>query len=88
MRLLKSTLGVFGVAATGLIVLPPLLRCAGWILCLSLCGMAAEMFELGPLAALLKNAQGVVKTLVGVLSACALFLIIATTIVTMAGGGT
>lgn len=88
LRLLKSTLGVFGVAATGLIVLPPLLRCAGWILCLSLCGMAAEMFELGPLAALLKNAQGVVKTLVGVLSACALFLIIATTIVTMAGGGT
>lgn len=86
LKLLKSTLGVFGIGATGLIVLPPLLQCAGWSICLSVCGMAAEMFELGPLAALLKNAQGVVKTLIGVLASCALFLIIATTIVTTAGG--
>ena len=67
LQLLKSTLGGFGILATALIALPPLLECALWSLTLSLCSM------------------GVLKTLMGVLAACSLFMIIATTIVTMAG---
>lgn len=85
LSLLKSTLGGFGILATALIVLPPLLECAVWSLCLSLCGMAAEMFSLTQLGGILKSAQSVAKTLIGVLASCALFMIIATTIVTMAG---
>ena len=87
LSLLKSTLGGFGILATALIVLPPLLECALWSLSLSLCTMMAEMFSLSSLSALFKAAQGVLKTLMGVLAACSLFMIIATTIVTMAGGG-
>lgn len=87
LRLLKSTLGGFGILATALIVLPPLLECALWSLSLSLCTMMADMFSLSSLSSLFKAAQGVLKTLMGVLAACSLFMIIATTIVTMAGGG-
>lgn len=86
LALLKSTLGGFGILATALIVLPPLLECAVWSLTLSVCGMAAEMFSLTPITAILKAAHAVVKTLIGVLAACALFMIVATTIVTVAGG--
>ncbi|HIZ19881.1 MAG TPA: stage III sporulation protein AE [Firmicutes bacterium] len=85
LQLLKSTLGGFGILATALIALPPLLECALWSLTLSLCSMAADIFSLGSLSSLFKAAQGVLKTLMGVLAACSLFMIIATTIVTMAG---
>lgn len=87
LQLLKSTLGGFGILSTALIILPPLLECALWSLSLSVCSMMAEMFALSSLSVLFKTAQGVLKTLMGVLAACSLFMIIATTIVTMAGGG-
>ena len=87
LRLLKSTLGAFGILATALIVLPPLLECILWSLSLAVCSMVAEVFSLGSLSALFKTAQGVLKTLMGVLAACSLFMIVATPIVTMAGGG-
>ena len=83
LHLLKSTLGGFGILATALIVLPPLLECVAWTLGLSLCVMASEMFGLTTLTTLLKAAQSVVKTLIGVLAACAMFLIVSTAIVTM-----
>lgn len=83
----QTTLGGFGILATALIVLPPLLECVAWSLCLSLCVMAAEMFGLETLPSLLKTAQSVVKTLIGVLAFCSLFMIVATTIVTMAAPG-
>ena len=87
LSLLKSTLGGFGILTTVLIAAPPILECVLWSLGLSLCNMAAELFGLGPISAVLKTAQSVVKTLIGVMAACALFMIIATTIVTKAGGG-
>lgn len=83
LHLLKSTLGGFGILATALIVLPPLLECVAWTLGLSLCVMASEMFGLTTLTTLLKAAQSVVKTLIGVLASCAMFLIVSTAIVTM-----
>ncbi len=65
---------------------PPLIQCAVWSLGLALCGAAAELFSLGEIGSLLRAAQTVVKTLVAVLAACSLFMIIATAIVTTAGG--
>lgn len=84
--LLKSTVGGFGMLATALIVLPPLLQCAVWSLGLALCTAAAELFGLGQISALLRSAQAVVKTLIAVLAACSLFMIVATAVVTAAGG--
>lgn len=88
LNLLKSTLGGFGILTTALIVLPPLLECIVWLLTLSFCSMVAEMFSLDSVASLFKTAQGVIKTLIAVLAACSMFMIVATTIVTVAGGGT
>lgn len=84
--LLKSTVGGFGMLATALIVLPPLLQCAVWSLGLALCTAAAELFGLGQISALLRSAEAVVKTLIAVLAACSLFMIVATAVVTAAGG--
>lgn len=85
--LLKTTLGAFGMLATALIVLPPLLECALWMLCLSLGGMAAELFGLKTMGGLLGAVKSAMGTLIGVLACCGLFLIIATSIVTMTGRG-
>lgn len=87
LSLLKSTLGGFGILATALIILPPLIRCALWALLLSLCNIAAELFALETVSGMLKVAAGVVKTMIGILSSCGLFMIVATTIVTKAGTG-
>ncbi|MGI6265391.1 MAG: stage III sporulation protein AE, partial [Acutalibacteraceae bacterium] len=86
---LRATAGAVGVAATGLIVLPPLAECVGWALTLGICGTAAEMLALPSLSGLLKAAQGVIKALIAALLCCGLFLIVATTLVTLAksGGG-
>lgn len=85
LSLLRTTMGGIGILVTAIIVLPPLFECILWAFCLSLCSMAAEMFALPLLGGLLRSAQNVIKTLIGVLAACSLFLIIATTIVTVAG---
>lgn len=87
LSLLKSTVGGFGILATALIVLPPILECIVWTMGLSVCSMASDMFGLGQISGVLKAAQTVVKTLIGVLAACSLFMIVATTIVTKMGTG-
>lgn len=86
LRLLRSTLGVFGIFAAAALVLPSLCRCILWSVALVLCRMAAEVLEVKPVVALLNAAGSVVKTLIGVLAACGLFMIVTTTVVTAAGG--
>ncbi len=80
---LRSTVGCFGIGACVLIVLPPLLSCLLWNLCLSVCRMSGEMFELRSLTAVLSAAQTVLKCLIAVLLAGALFTIVAVTVITL-----
>ncbi len=87
LQLLRSTVGGFGALATVLIVLPPLLQCIGWCVTLWLCRTATELFELKPMTDILDAARSTVKCLIGVLSACGSFLVVAVTIVTAATGG-
>ena len=84
--LLKSTLGGFGMLSAALIVIPAHRECALWLVLLSFCTMTAEMFSLSSVAALFKAAQGVLKLMIGVLAACSMFMIVAITVVTLAGG--
>lgn len=84
---LRSSLGVLGIGACVLMILPPLLSCVVWDMGLSLCGMGAEMFESDALASLLKSAKSVVKCLIAILLAGAMFAVVATTVVTMAVKG-
>lgn len=80
---LRSTVGCFGIGACALLVLPPLLSCLVWNVCLAGCRMSAEMFELQPLVAVIQTAQTVLKCLIAVLLAGALFTVIAVTVVTV-----
>ena len=81
LNLLKSTLGGLGIIVTALTVLPPLAECILWLLTLSVCTMMSETFSLNTAAALFKAAQSVLRLLIAVLTICAVFMIIATSIV-------
>lgn len=87
LQLLRSTVGGFGLLATVLIVLPPLCSCCGWSVLLAVCHTAADMLELSALPAVLEAARSTVRSLIGVLCACASLLIVAVTVVTKAAGG-
>ena len=84
---LRSTTGVFGIGACVAIVLPPLLSCGVWSLGLNFCRTCSDMFELQSLSTLLRTIQSVIKCLIGVLFAGALFAIIAVTVVSTSAGG-
>ena len=86
LQLLRTTLGGFGVAATALIVLPPLLRCLGFSLLLSVCRTAADVFELRVITDVLTASRSAVRNLIGVLCASGAFLIIAVAVVSTAAG--
>lgn len=81
---LKTTLGGLGVIVTGTMLLPPLIECGWWALLLSLCAAVSEALSFSALTGLLRLCADVVKTLVGLLVCCGLFLIIAVTVVTLA----
>ncbi len=84
-RLLRSTLGMFGVLAAAAMVLPPFFSCLSWSLALGLCGNAAEMLGVTAVADILRRVQTVVRVLMGLLSVCAVLLIITTALVTFVG---
>lgn len=83
--LLRSTVGSFGVVSTLLIVLPPLLSCVGWSLCLSLGGNAAALFKLDALEKLCRCIGGAVRVLIAVLAVLGLMMIVSTSVVAFAG---
>lgn len=87
LQLLRTTVGGFGVIATAMIVLPPLVRCIGWSMLLGLCRAASDLFSLTAMTDVLDAARGTVRCLIGVLCASGSFLIVAVTVVTRATVG-
>ena len=85
LRILRTSLGAFGVAATGVLILPSLLACGWWILLLNLCASASDVLGFAALSRMLRTSAGAIRTMTAVLICCGLFLIIAT-VVTLAGG--
>ncbi len=84
-HLLRSTLGMFGVLAAAALVLPPFFLCFSWSLALGLCRAAADMLGVPSVSGVLGTVQTVVKVLMGMLGACALLLVVSTTLVTLSG---
>ncbi len=84
---LRGTVGGFGVLAMLLIVLPTWAECVVWSWMLFLVKTAAAMLGYGDVEAVIGTVHGVVKTLIGVLSASALFMIVSLTVMTVTGGG-
>ena len=82
----RSTVGVFGIAAVAMMLLPPILACAGWNLMLSLSGYAAEVFSMDTVACLTRSVGTVLKTLSALMVMCGVFLIVAITVLMKVGG--
>ena len=87
LQLLRSTVGCFGVIATAVIVLPPLLSCIVWNVALNISETAADMFGLSSFSELLKTARGIVRCLIGILCVSGLLLTVSLTVITIALGG-
>lgn len=87
LHLLRSTMGCFGIAATLIIILPPLLSCVLWNVLLSIGEMASDLFGLQSFSELLKTAHGITRCLVGVLCVSGLLLTVSLTVVSIAAGG-
>ncbi len=83
--LLRSTVGVFGVVATAVIILPPMVSCIGWSVCLSLGGNASALFKLDALEKLCRCIGGAVRVLIAVLAVLGLIMIVSTSVVAFAG---
>ncbi len=85
--LLRSTLGCFGLVATVLIVLPPLVSCVMWNVLLWIAGGAATLFRLNAVEKLCKSVAGGIKVMIGILALFSLLMIISTAVVIFAGRG-
>ncbi len=84
---LRTTLGGIGILVTGVMLLPPLIRCGLWALLLSLCAAVADTLAFPTLSGVLRLSADVVKTLSGILVCSGLFLVISLTIVSLAANG-
>ena len=83
--LLRSTVGAFGVAAVVMTVLPPLVSCVCWNLCLHIGATAAGVFRLGALEKLCRTVSGAVRVLIAVLAVMAVLMLISTSVIVHTG---
>ncbi len=80
-EVVRTTVGGFGVVTTFLLVLPSLVQCVCWQICLWICGVAADAFHIKVLSDLFGNIRQTTKTMIALLSVCTLFMLVATVIV-------
>ncbi len=85
--LLRSTVGAFGVVATLVTVVPPLVSCICWSVSLSLAGTAAALFRLPHVERLCRVAGGAVRVMIGLLAVFALLMLVSTTVVVFTSKG-
>lgn len=85
MKLLRSSIGMYGVLALGIGVLPVVLELLLWRLSLFLVGAAAELFGVKEGVDLFKCADHVLSTLLGVILFTASLFIISLAVVTNSG---
>lgn len=83
--LLKSSVGIYGVAAVACILLPIILELFLWRLAVMLTGSAAELFSLPKISMLLKAVDTMLSLMLGVLLLTAAIFIISITVVISAG---
>lgn len=85
-KLLKSGVGAFGIIAASFIFLPILIECLIWMFAMNLCSSISDIFQLGKISSLLKNAGKVVSTMLSIILSCMMILTVSTVIVLIVGG--
>ncbi len=86
-RLLKTTLGAYGVIGTAAIFLPVISRLVAWYVTINISGVLSEVLSLSKISALLKSVAATLGLLLAMVLCFALLLIISTTIMLMVGQG-
>lgn len=85
MSLLKSSVGIYAVAAIAVIFLPIILELALWRLSLLLTGSVAQLFSQAKISSVLKAVDSMISLLIGVLLLTAAMFIISLAVVISAG---
>lgn len=85
-KLLKSGVGAFGLLATGAIFLPAALECLIWLLTLTACAAAGDIFELKEITTLLRSSMKVIQILLSIILCCFVILMISTVLMMAMGG--
>lgn len=84
--LLKSSVGIYGVAALAVIMLPIVAELIIWRLVLTVCSIVSEVFSLPKITAILKAIDSMLAVLLGIsLLICGMFIISLTVVVTAGG---
>ena len=86
-RLLKSSLGAFGIVAAAGIFLPVILESALWSLFMNLGAASADIFGQKQVSALLRNISSVLGVLLAVLLVCMMIIVFSTAVMLTLGGG-
>lgn len=76
LRILKTTVGAFGILAVLVIFLPVLLKVLLWMATVKLAGIAADILDIKVISALLRSINSCLAILVSLLVSYALFLVI------------
>ncbi len=87
MRVVKSAVGVYGIAAAACIFLPVFFRTAVWYIALSIGAAAGEMLSVKEAAPLLKAGASLMGILMAVICLYMLLILVSTTILLMTGMG-
>lgn len=89
---LRSGVGIFGIIAVCVMVLPPLIETAVFRMVLMLASAAASMFDCGPVKSFLSAADDVMSLIFSILMSFSVMFVVSTAIVlstgiSLAGGG-
>lgn len=90
--ILRSGVGIFGIIAVCVMVLPPLVEAAVFRMVLMLASAAASIFDCGPVKAFLSAADDVMSLIFSVLMSFSVMFVVSTAVVlsagiSLAGGG-
>ncbi|MDR1466987.1 MAG: stage III sporulation protein AE [Oscillospiraceae bacterium] len=87
-KLLKSSVGAFGIVAAEFIFLPIILESLLWLVAIYLCSAISDIFRLTKISDLLTNSARVISTALSVVLSCMMLLIISSVIVLMVSSNT
>lgn len=88
LKLLKTTLGAYGVIVAVLTFLPVLVQTVVWYMVASLAVVAGDIIGVRSVSGMLRSCAGTLGILIAVILSFALLVIVSTTVVMLAGIGT
>ncbi len=85
LKLLKSSIGIFGILACLLIFLPTIIECTLWICSLNISACISDIFEIKKISYLLKSISKIMSILISIIFFTIVILIISSVIVLIMG---